>query len=216
MIIKGVKLRHTSSESVSAWYELDIPEDLLRQLIREEIKLDKIGMTRLPDTPEERSCETCKYEKTRGDENPCHGCALWGHKHWEPKPTPHAPQDALARARRLSECSVKDEVIAYYESAIAEEQARTKLQREIGESRLEENRELRRRLEEAEARYTTTACDRNREIERREEAQRKLADAWTDELVEEYFAYRYGEILKGKYSMPPVGWLAERREERKV
>jgi hypothetical protein len=156
------------------------PAPALRKLIREEIKLDKIGMTRLPDTPEERSCETCGgtgelielYPHGIKERHDCPNC-----RPSNPKPTPQAPQDALARARRLSECSVKDEVIAYYESAIAEEQARTKLQREIGESRLDENKELRRCLEKAEARYGVAEADRNHEIERREEAERKLADA---------------------------------------
>jgi hypothetical protein len=223
MIIKGyVTKRDIEGRTHFVGDTIDIPEDLLRQLIREEIKLDKIGMTRLPDTPEERSCETCKHVVGETAEEPCRTCitnTLPPMNQWEPKP--QAPADALARARRLSECSVKDEVIAYYESAIAEEQARTKLQREIGASRLEENRDLRRRLEASESRYGVAEADRNREIERREEVERKLAKAWTEDDVG-VAMWHCWDILQGQDVMDYAGfiskvndWLASRRKERK-
>jgi hypothetical protein len=130
---------------------------------------------------------------------------------WEPKP--QAPADALARARRLSECSVKDEVIAYYESAIAEEQERRKLCEkalwdahkalDAGEKAVFE---LRRRLEEAERRYGVSEADRNREIERREEVERKLAKAWTDDDMHESYM---------QTGIDFITWLYERRKTKK-
>jgi hypothetical protein len=165
-----------------------------------------ITWTRLPDTPEERSREICDDRITC--KNPISvttriGCM----KHRvEPKPTPQAPQDALARARRLSECSVKDEVIAYYESAIAEERARTKARSiECGEL-AGEIVILRRRLNEAEARYGVAEADRNREIERREEVERKLAKAWTDDDMHESYM---------QTGIDFITWLYERRKTKK-
>jgi hypothetical protein len=183
-----------------------------------------ITWTRLPDTPEERSCETCGgtgelielYPHGIKERHDCPNC-----RPSNPKPTPHAPQDALARARRLSECSVKDEVIAYYESAIAEEQARTKDEKEKNLILVTEIETIRRCQNMAEARYGVAEADRNHEIERREEAERKLADAWTEDDVG-VAMWHCWDILQGQDVMDSAGfiskvndWLASRRKERK-
>jgi hypothetical protein len=238
MIIKGVTIGvptlDEDGDQVLAMKHLgcsiDVPESSLRLLI-EDVVTDMMTRpkpstpaicpdchSRLcvcalkPPTPEERSCETCKHVVGETAEEPCRTCitnTLPPMNQWEPKPQAH--EDALARARRLSECSVKDEVIAYYESAIAEEQARTKLQREIGESRLDENKELRRCLEKAEARYGVAEADRNCEIEHREEAERKLEDSFSAVDM-----YSFAVFCIANPTLSTVKhWLAARREERK-
>jgi len=142
------------------------------------------------------------------------------------EPTPQAPGDALAREKdepwirhsvgenqklfnrfgiKISDHNIATEqlceVIRGLETAIAEEQARTKLIEKAlwdahkalhaGEKTVIE---LRRRLEEAE---------------------RKMAEMWTDDLVNQYARYRK-ECFE--YSRPfglARDWLAARREERK-
>jgi hypothetical protein len=196
MIIKGVTIRipTENGENEPSWTlkygcEIDIPATALRELIREEIKLEKVGMIRLPDEPEERSCETCGWAE---GEISCgrrkRGMHCSGLNNWEPKPPATAPEDAMASEWRkgndaIASGDLSKIITAFFdlnkvaETAIAEEQARTKRVTKILEDHGPDGRnctnqqfvDIRRRLEEAEL---------------------KLADAWTDEDMR--LAFRVG------------------------
>jgi hypothetical protein len=241
MIIKG-KLAFTDDGHLPENVSLDIPDAALNDIIdarlRERVSpsalvvlagesLARIGAPTMQEVvdlkypmtppPEERSCETCKHEKISVEEEPCNLCnQLKSDGYWEPKPTPQAPEDALARARACYNADLPTRACDFFESAIVEEQARTeRIKHDLTEVYKKELDDLTRRLEETETRIGVAEADRNHEIELREELERKLAEAWTDYLVNQYARYRK-ECFE--YSRPfrlAHDWIAARREERK-
>jgi hypothetical protein len=78
--------------------------------------------------------------------------------------------------------------------------------------------DLRRRLEEAEARIGCAEADRNHEIELREEAERKLAEAWTDDDMRHAFrvGWNYNDRHRNYMEMQEEFnlWLSARRKEK--
>lgn len=237
MIIKGVKIIFSSGYKQEIECTLDIPDDVLRQLIREEIKLDKAGMTlklRPGDTikPEERSCETCTCRIRTLDFSNCPDnvkCFKCG-KPINPKP--QEPDDAMAREWRkgndaIASGNLSRIITAFFdlnkaaETALTEERELSKSYRQSIKSEEALKNIFIRRLEEAETRYGVAEADRNREIERREEAERKLAKyEFTDDDI-------WWAVNQTRYIISDAGhWyleqsnefkrrLAARREERK-
>jgi hypothetical protein len=167
---------------------------------------------------EERSCETCLKRKCQIVYG---GTACkWDDDHPGYEPTPQAPEDALAKARAIYENSMHDEqdLVDEYESAIAEEQAQTKrtatdLTLMIGkyEDMRQQRDEALRRLEEAETRCRVSEADRNHEIERREAAERKLANSFSSIDM-----YSFAVFCNANPTLSTVkDWLAARMETKK-
>jgi hypothetical protein len=174
-----------------------------------------------PPSLKER-CETCRKSCMTPRFHVC--------SDWEPK---SARADSLAKARESekiffarymkgqSNYGIGLAAMQYFKTAITEEQTKTeRIKHDLTEAYKKELDDLTRRLEEAETRYGVAEADRNREIERREEAERKLAAAedMIRSIIDERHitsAEEYVVLSLTVEEYRELSRLAARREERK-